>query len=178
MLDFEIFIIFAFIFKGECKYLIINRMRYITFLLIFLFLSHPLYARDEAVHESWVVVNDGSSPLVTQDLYKQTKEWKTSKIFRIAGWSALGVGLPTAFYGAVGLAIDNQSGGIGKGNPFVAVLIAGGTLTLSSIPLFIVSHRYKKKAMNKVDIGLTPIYTPSYTGNTVYTPAVNFSIRF
>lgn len=151
-------------------------MRYIIFLLIFLFLSHPLYARDEAVHESWVVVNDGSSPLVTQDLYKQTKEWKTSKALRIAGWSALGVGLPTAFYGTVLVGMVNlESGNVGSS---IVVLIVGGTLTLSSIPLFIVSHRYKKKAMNKVDIGLTPIYTPSYTGNTVYTPAVNFSIRF
>ena len=69
---------------------------------------------------------------------------RTAKILKIAGWTSLGVGIPTMFFGLLITAVENRDGP-STTNIGVVVLSSGAVLTLSSIPLFIVSHHYKTK---------------------------------
>lgn len=109
--------------------------------------------------------------------YKSTSDWKTYKTLNILGWSALGVGIPTTFYGLNGAGLGNiYSGNAGI---FIPVTIVGGALTLSSIPLLIIAHRYKQKALNSAySIGLSEIKTPTYFGRPLHTPTITLAINF
>jgi len=67
---------------------------------------------------------------------------RTAKTLRILGWTSF-VGVPVMVYGlgmAIGSIDGSSNGGLG-----VVLMGAGAVLTLSSIPLFIVSHHYKTK---------------------------------
>jgi len=87
---------------------------------------------------------------------------RTAKTLKIAGWTAMGVGIPMMVYGlwkARGSVDDSSiNGDLG------AVLMgSGAALTLSSIPLFIVSHHYKKKAVS-VSLGSQQVFIPRGNG--------------
>jgi hypothetical protein len=87
---------------------------------------------------------------------------KTAKTLKIAGWSALGVGIPTTFYGLLIVAVENRDGP-STTNIGTIILASGAALTLSSIPLFIVSHHYKKKAVS-VSLGSQQVFIPRGNG--------------
>lgn len=109
--------------------------------------------------------------------YKTTQEWRTYKVLRAVGWSSLGVGIPTTFYGLIGLGLSLNDGG--NGHPFIAIIATGGALTLSSIPLLIIANKYKTKA-KKVDlsVGVTSINSPSIYNRIDYAPAISFALNF
>lgn len=108
--------------------------------------------------------------------YKQTKEWKNYKTLRAIGWSALGVGVPVTFLGGVLSAF--QSSMSGSGALGIPVIVAGGVMTLSSIPLLTCAYYYRRKAiklkvsMSSVESGFT-----SYT-SVNYSPALSFAVSF
>ena len=92
---------------------------------------------------------------------------RTAKILKIAGWTSLGVGIPTMFFGLLITAVENRDGP-STTNIGVVVLSSGAVLTLSSIPLFIVSHHYKTKG-NKlkavsVSLGSQQVFIPQGNG--------------
>ena len=104
---------------------------------------------------SFMAVNAAS-----QQEYRQYL--KTAKTLKIAGWSALGVGIPTTFYGLLIVAVENRDGP-STTNIGTIILASGAALTLSSIPLFIVSHHYKKKAVS-VSLGSQQVFIPRGNG--------------
>jgi len=79
---------------------------------------------------------------------------RTAKILKIAGWTSLGVGIPTMFFGLLITAVENRDGP-STTNIGVVVLSSGAVLTLSSIPLFIVSHHYKTKGNKEKAVSLS-----------------------
>lgn len=150
-------------------------MRLIVLIITFILVSNSLYAQNYSIHDI-IPENDIIKTSSVFD-YKNSKDWKTYKILNIAGWSSLGLGLPTTFYGIIGLGLSLNDGG--NGHPFIAIIATGGALTLSSIPLLIMANKYKKKArMSTLCIGLTNIETPSYTGSNISTPAINLTFNF
>jgi len=71
---------------------------------------------------------------------------RSAKTLKILGWTSLGVGIPTTFLGIFFVALGNSySPGNSTNNIGALVIVSGSVLTLSSIPLFIVSHHYKTK---------------------------------
>jgi len=83
---------------------------------------------------------------------------KTAKTLKIAGWTAMGVGIPMMVYG-LGMAIGSVEDSRVSHKAANLVFASGATLTLSSIPLFIVSHHYKKKAVS-VSLGSQQVFIP------------------
>ncbi|MCM1050597.1 MAG: hypothetical protein NC349_01420 [Paenibacillus sp.] len=109
--------------------------------------------------------------------YKNTQEWRIYKVLRAVGWSSLGVGIPTTFYGLVGLGLSLNDGG--NGHPFIAIIATGGALTLSSIPLLIIANKYKRKAKKiALNVGVTSINSPSIYNRIDYAPAISFALNF
>jgi hypothetical protein len=86
---------------------------------------------------------------------------RTAKTLRVLGWTSF-VGIPVMVYGlgmAIGSIDGSSNGGLG-----VVLMGVGSVLTLSTIPLFIVSHHYKKKG-NKlkvvsVSLGSQQVFVP------------------
>ena len=93
---------------------------------------------------------------------------RTAKTLKILGWTSLGLGIPTMFCGFC-LAVASVYSETGlKPSAGNWVFAAGATLTLSSIPLFIVSHHYKTKG-NKlkavsVSLGSQQVFIPQGNG--------------
>jgi len=87
---------------------------------------------------------------------------KTAKTLKIAGWTAMGVGIPMMVYG-LGMAIGSVEDSRVSHKAANLVFASGATLTLSSIPLFIVSHHYKKKAVS-VSLGSQQVFIPRGNG--------------
>jgi len=89
---------------------------------------------------------------------------RTAKILKIAGWTSLGVGIPTMFFGLLITAVENRDGPSTTNIGVALVIVSGSVLTLSSIPLFIVSHHYKTKG-NKLkavslSLGSQQVFVP------------------
>jgi len=87
---------------------------------------------------------------------------RTAKTLKIAGWTAMGVGIPMMVYG-LGMAIGSVEDSRVSHKAANLVFASGATLTLSSIPLFIVSHHYKKKAVS-VSLGSQQVFIPRGNG--------------
>ena len=85
------------------------------------------------------------TPANTTSQQEYQQYLRTAKTLKIAGWTSLGLGIPTMFCGfCLGVASVYSETGL-KPSAGNWVFAAGAALTLSSIPLFIVSHHYKKK---------------------------------
>jgi len=80
---------------------------------------------------------------------------RTAKTLKILGWTSLGLGIPTTFLGMLFVAAGNFYSPGGTNPIGVSVIVSGSVLTLSSIPLFIVSHHYKKKGKELKAISLS-----------------------
>lgn len=98
--------------------------------------------------------------------YKSTDDYlKISRTLKTSGWISLGVGVPLFCLGfafKVGSA-DNQNGE-GARRTANWMMPCGAALTLSSVPLFIVSHHYKNKAIYSVSLGSQRIEFPQMGG--------------
>ena len=79
--------------------------------------------------------------------YDKTSEaWRKQKTFKALGWVSLGVGVPLTFLGLVTAIASEEGESIRPGTP--AWLIgSGAVISSASIPFFILSHKYKKKAI-------------------------------
>jgi hypothetical protein len=106
---------------------------------------------------SFMAVNAAS-----QQEYRQYL--KTAKTLKIAGWTALGVGIPSIFIGfAMGVTSIESENRQKDQKTASWVVVSGAALTLSSIPLFIVSHHYKKKAVS-ISLGSQQVFIPRENG--------------
>lgn len=76
---------------------------------------------------------------------KTSTNWQKHKTFQALGWTSLGIGVPLTLLGLV-TTIANAYNGNDNPTGTKVMLGAGAVLTASSIPLFIFSHKYKKRA--------------------------------
>lgn len=81
--------------------------------------------------------------------YRQTADWAKRKTFNRLGWVSLGIGLPVTFIGFVA-AVASSEGTHYSPSLYNSLLISGGAITLSSIPLFVVAHKYKVRAQKPI----------------------------
>lgn len=74
-----------------------------------------------------------------------TRDWKKHKTFKTAGWVALGVGVPLTLVGIITSFASINNPGINSGT---GDWLAGAGLvsTVGSIPLFMLSSKYKRRA--------------------------------
>lgn len=88
-----------------------------------------------------------SPPYKIRPAYDKTSDnWRKQKTFKVLGWVSIGVGVPLTFLGLVTAIASEEGESIRPGTP--AWLIGSGALlSTASIPLFILSHKYKKKAI-------------------------------
>lgn len=78
--------------------------------------------------------------------------WRKHKTFKTLGWVSIGVGIPLTLVGAVSSIASNDNTRVKKSTSDV-LAASGLILTASSIPFFILSSKYKKKA-NSISVSL------------------------
>lgn len=80
--------------------------------------------------------------------YKQTLEWKRHKIFKTCAFCSLGLGIGGMLVGVYGGLLNayTTSDWEKKAKPWNIVCGVGAGLTVSSIPLFVLSYMNKRKA--------------------------------
>jgi len=85
---------------------------------------------------------------------------RLAKTLKIAGWTSLGVGVSSICIAVVravaGIETEKRQKDQKTAN---WVVVSGAILTAASIPLFIVSHHYKKKAVS-VSLGSQQVFVP------------------
>lgn len=92
-----------------------------------------------------------------QKEYKQTVYWKRHKKLKTYAFSTLGLGICGTFIGWIGAIGNNaytNSDWKEDKKVWEAVFGIGLGLTISSIPLFVISHKNKKKAKETVELSL------------------------
>lgn len=119
----------------------------------------------------------GENPIVPFN-YKQTQEWGKYKTLRAFGWTFLGVGCVSLFGGMFEMALEHSfSGKHSAAGPIM--MIAGGVLTVSSVPILITAYHYRNKAKKMaLNVGVSSINTPSISNKIDYTPALSFALNF
>lgn len=75
---------------------------------------------------------------------KSSFYWRKHKTFKSLGWVSIGVGVPVTLLGLVTVLADSMGDSGSKHGSGNWVIGTGLTLTASSIPLFIFSHKYRK----------------------------------
>lgn len=128
----------------------------------------------------YLEVKDGTS---LQNGYEQTIYWKKYKRLKIYAFSTLGVGVCGIIIGWIGEAGNNaytNSNWKDDGKAWDAVLGIGLGLTVSSIPLFIISHKNKKKAKSSMEFSLnrSMIRERAANGTVIAQPALGFCLNF
>lgn len=81
--------------------------------------------------------------------YRESVYWKKHRTFKTLGWTALGIGIPLTFVGLVATAASIENSRINR-NTGYWLMGSGAVLTVSSVPFFILSHRYRKMAKRPV----------------------------
>ncbi|WP_158712903.1 hypothetical protein [Parabacteroides pacaensis] len=118
-----------------------------------------------------------NTPFQNEDfLYKQTNEWKKHKILQACGWSAFGIGGAMMIVGFVGDVVKNWEG-TEHNSQFKILGYTGIGITTASIPLFIFSHKNKKKAFS-IHTACQTIYVPAPNGIIQQRPSVSISFKF
>lgn len=117
---------------------------------------------------------------IPNELIKSTPEWKKHKAFKIAGWSAFGVGTAIALSGGLIQLLSFAYTDPGDFLwPNIVLVATGGTLMLASVPLLIISNNYKKKARQAaLSAGMSQIVHPGLFSPSDCSPALSFNITF
>ena len=140
-------------------------MRYIVF---FLLLICTISAKAQR-YESCSTTCSSTSSFMGKDMiemnqqewYKQSVYWKKHKKLRKYAFSVLGIGVCGTIAGWIGELSNTaytNSNWKEDGKAWDVVLGVGIGLTVSSIPLFVISHKNKKKAKETVEFSLTNSY--------------------
>jgi hypothetical protein len=111
--------------------------------------AYSLYVGSQKVIDS-VNREKWAAPSYINPDYRETAYWKKHKTFKTLGWTALGVGVPLTFAGFVAAIAASIGDSHISSNTYYWMLGSGGAITLSSIPFFILSHKYKKMAQKPV----------------------------
>lgn len=155
-------------------FLNIATMKYVIQMLLFVFLSFGAQAQE--MHNAYAVMECASGrgeslqtrfqqsyePAASDGVvtgkgildYKQTVYWKKHRRLRKYAWAALGLGVCGTVVGWIGEAgntAHTNSNWKEDGKVWDVVLVAGIGLTASSIPLFVFSHKNKRKARETVE---------------------------
>lgn len=122
-----------------------------------------------------------SASIVDPEAYKATSAWGVSRMYKGLAWTSFGVGMASLTGSVIwtigGFANDKFGPNDRAGISILAV--AGATFLLSSIPLFVLSNRYKNKAKSSVALALTTTtITEPMAGNFVGRLALSFSLNF
>ena len=157
------------------------KKQYIVILLI-LFIGLNTQAQTNASMPTdsiaYISLNSYAQPVsFTADNIAQQQDYKhylkTAKTLKIASWTSLGLGIPTMcigfLLGASSAHSDSNGGGLTESAGLI--FASGAVLTLSSIPLFIVSHHYKKKGNElkktaTLSLGSQQVFVPQGYGFT------------
>jgi hypothetical protein len=103
----------------------------------------------------------------------------THKTLKTTGWVSLGTGLPLFFIGLlfeVGSIESQHAEGAAKTGKWMAT--SGAALTLASIPCFVISHHYKKKAAS-LSLSNQQVFIPQQNGLiSRATPTLSLKIPF
>ncbi|MDR0938169.1 MAG: hypothetical protein LBN29_02270 [Mediterranea sp.] len=154
-------------------------MRY---LLLILFLACP--ALGKAANRDSVLIAD--SPVFSTNVvnplpnYKSTKYWKRHRILKGCAWTTLSVGgggMLVGLFGDIVNELDTDSDSKGDKALWKGVFYSGLCLAVSSIPLFVFSHKNKKKALSVVVSGQA-LSSPFPNGTAERRPALSVAIRF
>ena len=140
-------------------------MRYIVF---FLLLICTISAKAQR-YESCSTTCSSTSSFMGKDMiemnqqewYKQSVYWKKHKKLRKYAFSVLGIGFCGTIAGWIGELSNTahtNSNWKEDGKAWDVVLGVGIGLTVSSIPLFVISHRNKKKTKETVEFSLSNSY--------------------
>jgi len=154
------------------------KKRYLVILLV-VFVGLKMQAQTNASMPTDSTVYIGLNSYVqpvsfTADNIAQQQDYKhylrTAKTLKIAGWTSLVVGIPAMWFG-FGISYAENSEGPNTTNIGALVFASGAALTLSSIPLFIVSHHYKKKGNElkktaTLSLGSQQVFVPQGNGFT------------
>lgn len=87
---------------------------------------------------------------------------RTHKTLKTLGWVSLAAGPPVVLLG-IAVAAGSIEGPASNARTGAWIALSGLTLTFSSIPLFIISHHYKKKAIS-VLLSNQQVFTPDGSG--------------
>ena len=162
-------------------------MRYI-YTLLFLFCT--LFVDAQGYESYSTTCFSSPSPLYkgmeqgnTPQGYKQTIYWKKHKKLKRYAYSTLGLCICSTivgWIGEIGNHADTNSNWKEDGKAWDIVLAAGIGLTISSIPLFVVSHKNKKKAKESMNVSLksSTIYLDLPHGMKQTQHAVGICINF
>ena len=140
-------------------------MRYIVF---FLLLICTISAKAQR-YESCSTTCSSTSSFMGKDMiemnqqewYKQSVYWEKHKKLRKYAFSVLGIGVCGTIAGWIGELSNTaytNSNWKEDGKAWDVVLGVGIGLTVSSIPLFVISHKNKKKAKETVEFSLSNSY--------------------
>lgn len=116
-------------------------------------------------------VSDEIPTKTQQDIKKLIRQ---SNACLWTGVGALCLGLPTTVFGLTLIGVSESASSAMLGGIITG---AGGLVTLSSIPLFIVSHKKRNKA-HSLSLQMTALRQTSNSGKTVTTPSVGLALAF
>ena len=154
------------LFNDECE--VMNNINSIfqsgNAIYIFLFLICTLLAKAQG-HESYSVtclstalpIYQERGKINTQKEFEQTIYWKKHMKLKKYAFGTLGLGVCGTIVGWIGEVGNNahtNSNWKNDGKAWDVVLGIGLGLTVSSIPLFVLSHKNKKKAKESVEFSL------------------------
>lgn len=119
----------------------------------------------------------------TQKGYEQSIHWKKHKKLKKYAFSTLGLGICSTIVGWIGEIGNNahtNSNWKNDGKAWDVVLGIGIGLTVSSIPLFVISHKSKKKAKESVEFSLksSNVHLDLPGGMKQTQPAVGICVNF
>ena len=161
------------------------------FIILFVMMLFPVYTYgqkcppvdiDETAATYEFTMPYGRMVKKEEPTYKQTVYWRKHKRLKRCAFSALGLGICGTFIGCVGVLYSNSytTSNWNDGKAWDVVLGTGIGLTVSSIPLFIISHKNKKKAKEAVTFSLrsSNIYLTEPNGVKKAQSAVGVCINF
>lgn len=115
-----------------------------------------------------------SEEMPTQTQKDIKKLIRQSNVCLWTGVGALCIGLPTLTWGLVIIGQPNDPVGAIIGGIITG---GGGLITLASVPLFIVSHKKRRKALS-LSMQMSAFSQPAAIGNISSTPAVGLALNF
>ena len=96
------------------------------------------------------------TPINTTSQQEYQQYLRTAKTLKILGWTAFCIGVPSMVCGFYWAFASTYNSSTNRSNSISDLLFySGSVLTLSSIPLFIVSHHYKTKGKKLKTVSLS-----------------------